>query len=228
MAEEKTVLLLGGSGGIGSALADGLRAAGWKVSAPGRAELDLEKPASIDVFFAKNPAGFYAVVQCAGFNNPKPFETLTRADVSRTMEINVMGFFDVLRRAVPLMKQNGKGGRILAVSSIYGSFSRAGRLAYSMSKHALNGMVKTLALELAPHGITVNSLAPGFVATEMTTRNNPPEVVKELESRIPVGRLARPDEIAATALFLLGPAASYINGAVITADGGYSAGGFQK
>jgi 3-oxoacyl-[acyl-carrier protein] reductase len=136
----------------------------------------------------------------------------------------VNGALYLTRAAVPLMKE---GGRIVHVTSIHGDRAEALASSYSMAKAAINQFCRVLAVELAPRGILVNALAPGFIDTPMSVVNG----VNELESdwfkqnyvqghHLPLKRAARPEEIAGVAFFLAGPDASYITGQVITVDGG--------
>ena len=113
------------------------------------------------------------------------------------------------------------------ISSLYGFLARKGRLPYVISKHALNGAVKTLAIELAPFGIIVNALSPGYIATKMTYQNNSPEKVAKFVEGIPVGRLGDPGDIAEVAAFLCSRKNRYLTGQDIVVDGGFSVGGFQ-
>ena len=117
--------------------------------------------------------------------------------------------------------------KILGISSLYGNISREGRAAYAMSKHALNGLISTLALELGPSGILCNTLSPGFVKTKMTLKNNTPETLAALERKIPLGRFASVQDIARIAYFLCSEENTYISGQDIIVDGGFMAGGFQ-
>jgi 3-oxoacyl-[acyl-carrier protein] reductase len=96
-----------------------------------------------------------------------------------------------------------------------------------MSKHALNGAVKTLAIELASHGVLVNAISPGYIGTKMTYKNNSPETISKLVSGIPLGRLGYPEDIAEVASFLCSPKNRYLTGQDLVVDGGFSVGGFQ-
>ena len=136
----------------------------------------------------------------------------------------VNGALYLTRAAVPLLHD---GGRIVHVTSIHGDRAEALASSYSMAKAAINQLCRVLAIELAPRGILVNALAPGFIDTPMSVVNG----VNELESdwfkqnyvqghHLPLKRAARPEEIAGVAFFLAGPDASYITGQVITVDGG--------
>jgi 3-oxoacyl-[acyl-carrier protein] reductase len=113
-------------------------------------------------------------------------------------------------------------GRVLNISSIWGVVAKAGRVTYSMSKTGIIGMTRTLAVELAPHGVLVNALAPGYVSTELTRQNNTPAEIDAISRTIPLGRLADPSEIAEVAAFLVSERNTYITGQLILADGGYA------
>jgi NAD(P)-dependent dehydrogenase (short-subunit alcohol dehydrogenase family) len=221
----RKVLILGGHGDIGSAMARMFASRGDNVIATGRAELDLASDAAVDEYFRSNPADFDVLVHSAGLKNPKAFAELSTAEIAESLQVNVQGFLKVMKHIEPYMRSHG--GRILVISSIYGFLSRRGRLPYSVSKHGLIGAVKTLAIELAPHGVLVNALSPGFIMTKLTTKNNSPEMIEKIRGWIPAGRLGTPEEMAEVAWFLCSPANTYINGADIVADGGFSIGGFQ-
>ena len=227
MFSGKKILILGGSGGIGREIVSCFRDYHGEVSAPSHAQLDLADAESINNYFRSVDASCNAMVYAAGINVPKPFEELTEENLTAALKINALGFFSVCSHVVPAMKRLG-GGRIVVLSSIYGIISRRSRLPYSLSKHALYGMVQTLAMEVAKDGILVNAISPGFIGTEMTYRNNPPEKVAELTRGIPVGRLGTGREIGEVAAFLCSPRNSYITGQNIVADGGYIIGGWQS
>ena len=225
--EIKRVLVIGGSGDIGAAISAHFLKAKWDVISTNRDQLNLASIESIDGFFDKNGADFASVINCAAVNNPKSFEEISWDELQTSMTTNALGFVRVVQKVAPEMRKR-KNGHILAISSLYGFFSRKGRLTYASSKHALNGIVKTLALELGEVGVKVNALSPGFVDTKMTRKNNPEQVIRNFESRIPLGRLAYPAEIAKVAYFLATDENSYINGQDIVVDGGFSVGGFQN
>ncbi len=223
----KTLLLTGGHGEIGTAIAERFKDEGWEIVAPKSNELDLADNNSIATYFKAWQSSVDAVIHCAGVNTPKSLEQLAWEDLERTMHINALSLVKILQHLVPSMKKK-KSGYILAISSIYGIISRGGRLPYAMSKHALSGLVQTLAIELGPFNIKVNALAPGMVETKMTTQNNSPEEIFGLKAGIPLGRLGKPEDIAQVAYFLCSEGNSFITGQTIVADGGYIIGGFQK
>jgi 3-oxoacyl-[acyl-carrier protein] reductase len=223
----KNLFLLGGQGDIGEAIGRKFRENDYKVIAPTSKDLNLEDRTSIEVFFDKNAITADVIIHSAGFNEPKSFEGLSYEDILKAHSINVFGFYSVLQRLLPAMKARRKGD-ILAISSLYGIIAREKRLPYVMSKHALNGLVKTLAIEFGQHNIKVNALSPGFVDTKMTRKNNEEKTIKGLTEKIPLGRLAKPEEIAEVAFFLCSEANAYITGQNIIVDGGYSVGGFQR
>lgn len=223
----QTLLLTGGTGDIGKAIAENFAKKGYHVIAPTRHELNLLEENSIDSFIKRLTDPIDAFIHCAGFNVPKPVGELSLDDVKMTFQINTLAFYQLVNQLLPTFKQR-KTGAILGISSIYGSFTRKNRLAYSASKHALNAMIKTLALELGAYNIRVNGVAPGFVDTRMTRQNNNEETIQSFIRKIPLGNLAQPEDIANVCYFLCSNENTYIQGEIITVDGGYSKGGFQE
>jgi len=224
------IFLLGGTGGIGEAIRRKFTAKGEHVIYPTRKELDLENMASVDNYFENRDIyglNVSAIINSAGWNVPKPAAELSEEDILKAFNINLLSFFKILQYFIPYFKEK-KRGYIVAISSLYGTFARSGRLPYVISKHALNGMIKTLALELGPFNVMANTLSPVFVDTKMTRQNNSAETIKSFEARIPLGRLALPEDIANVCYFLCSPENSYINGQDIVVDGGYAVGGFQN
>jgi 3-oxoacyl-[acyl-carrier protein] reductase len=220
-------LILGGRGDIGAAIASRLATDGLEVTAVGRHDFDLADNGSIDRFFSEREQGGYEVlVHSAGLNSPKLFEDLSESEIRLSLEANLHGFLHVTRKCLPVWKRRGFG-RVLVISSLYGFLARRGRLPYVVSKHALNGAVKTLAIELASSGVLVNALSPGYIKTKMTSQNNSPETIAKFEAGIPVGRLGDPEDIAEVAAFLCSPTNRYLTGQDIVVDGGFSVGGFH-
>lgn len=223
---QPTILITGGHGGIGQAVCKRFLRGGYAVTAPDSKELDLNDIESIKRYTSENIRDFDAFVHCAGINPVGPFEAAGEEILERTMRVNVFGFLALCRTLVPGMRRR-KVGWIVAISSLYGSLSRRGRLPYTASKHALEGAVKCLAIELAPDGILVNCVAPGFVMTRMTRQNNSEERLRELTAGIPLGRMMEPEEIAEAVWFLGTGVNRGITGQTLSVDGGYSIGGFQ-
>ena len=220
------LFLTGGHGEIGAAIGARFAQAGFEVVAPRSRELDLAVDAGLAPFVSAQ-APFDAYVHCAGFNTPKPFEQIPLEELERSLSVNTISFVRLCQLLAPGFRARG-GGRVLAISSIYGVISREKRLAYATSKHALVGAVQSLALELGPDGVLVNALSPGFIDTAMTRRNNDEATIRSLEAAVPLRRLGRPADMAELAWFLCSEANRYLSGQNLVADGGYTAGGFQR
>jgi 3-oxoacyl-[acyl-carrier protein] reductase len=138
----------------------------------------------------------------------------------RIMAINLAGAFAVSRAAVPLLLRAKEHGRIINVSSVVGEIGNPGQVAYATTKAGLIGMTKALAKELASRGVTVNAVAPGFIATDMTDEHLPPAERERLVASIPLKRIGSAEDVAQAVAFLAGPEAGYITGAVIRINGG--------
>ena len=139
-------------------------------------------------------------------------------DFDRVLEVNLKGTFHTIRFAARQMIKQ-KHGRIINMASVVGIHGNGGQANYSASKAGIIGLTKSVAQELAPRGITVNAVAPGFIETEMTGAL--PEAVQEhAKQSIPLGRFGRTEDVAAAVGFLASEAASYITGQVLCVDGG--------
>ena len=145
-----------------------------------------------------------------------------REHVRRTMAVNYFGAFDVIHAFLPALRR--RRGCIVNVASVAALRGQRGAIGYSPSKGALRMLTQSLAVELAPDGIRVNAIAPGVIETPMTevTRSDPRRL-KGFLSRIPVGRIGQPEEIAQPAVFLASAMASYVTGVVLPVDGGFQA-----
>jgi 3-oxoacyl-[acyl-carrier protein] reductase len=227
MNKQRKSLVIGGSGDIGTSIAHQLsQDYGDRVLAVSSRELNLLDNNSIDRFLNMHGVDFDVLVHSAGINQPGIFESLEIADIEKTIQVNLIGFLRVAKALLPHWKKNSMG-RIVIISSLYGVFSRKGRMPYAISKHALIGAMKTMAIEFAEYGVTVNAVSPGFIDTQMTFKNNSPEIIQKIISGIPVARLGLPTEVARAVAFLASPQNTYINGHDLMVDGGYSIGGFQ-
>ncbi|MGH9088566.1 MAG: SDR family NAD(P)-dependent oxidoreductase [Acidimicrobiales bacterium] len=216
-------LVLGGHGAIGTAITTRFEAAGYDVVATGRKDLDLTDAESINRWFERSHPPLGVLVHSAGINFPKPFMELSEDEIAATYETNVSGFLRVTRLAIPDLV--AAKGRVVVISSIFGFLSRVGRLPYSASKHALVGIVKSLALELAPDGVLVNAVSPGYIDTRLTWQNNDAETVHRLESAIPMRRMGTATEVAEVVYFLGSRQNGYVTGQDVVVDGGLSVDG---
>jgi 3-oxoacyl-[acyl-carrier protein] reductase len=223
----KTIFLTGGSGDIGKAISEKFKQQQYTVIAPSRSEINLEDESSIEEYLVSFKKKIDVFVHCAGFNEPKPVTDILPEDLSKTMQINALSFYQLCHHFINNHLINDDG-HILGVSSIYGFLVRKGRFSYSASKHCLNGMVKTLALETGEKNIKANIIAPGFVDTSLTRKNNSEKTIEGFKQKIPLGRLASTEDIADVAFFLCSPQNRYITGQEIIVDGGYSIGGFEQ
>lgn len=219
---DRTALITGASRGIGKAICDKFVAEGYNVLSPGRTELDLASFASISAFIKKNAGEpIDVIVNNAGINKPSAIEAATREDFEETLQINVKAPFQLVQGFASGMKKR-RYGRIVNIGSIWGVISKAGRVTYATSKSALLGMTRSMAIELAPYGILVNAVCPGFVDTDMTRKNLGAQGIKDVEKAIPLGRLALPMELAETVYFIASETNTYLTGQAIIVDGGYS------
>ena len=164
------------------------------------------------------------LVNVAGTNYPEPLAAVTEEHFDRTMALNVKATFMVSQVAAGLMEAGGRGGVIINVSSQMGHVGAPNRTVYCASKHALEGLTKAMAVELAPHAIRVNSIGPTFILTPMTRPFfDDAEFRDDTLSRIPMGRLGELEDIMGAVVFLSSPAAALITGAALTIDGGWTA-----
>lgn len=229
-----SALVTGGTRGLGYAIATLLAELHARVTVTGTAP-DGARPAGCAYLacdfddsaataeFARSQGvvGYDILVNNAGINKVAPVAEYAPADFSRIQQVNVTAPFLLCQALAPGMAERGFG-RIVNITSVWGVVSRPGRAAYSTSKFGLFGLTRALALEYAGRGVLVNGLAPGFVDTELTRRVLGAEGIAEMRSCIPVGRLAKPEEIARVCAFLASPANTYLTGQNVVVDGGFT------
>lgn len=165
------------------------------------------------------------VVNNAGINQKKDFTDVSDEDFQRVLHINLSSVFALSREVVRYMETAGSGV-IINISSMAAQYGIPKVIAYSASKSAIEGMTRAMAVELAPKGIRVNCIAPGFIATDMSEKalNGDTERKQKVMSRTPMGRLGEPADIGDAALYLASDGAGYVTGVVLPIDGGNSIG----
>ena len=229
---KRRALVTGGTRGIGAAIAARLIADGYDVivtarggQAPEGARLhvvDFENSSAVDHFVDDvKKQGIDVLINNAGINKIGPFDEISTDDFELIHRINLSVPFRLCQAVLPHMKLN-KWGRIINVSSIFGKISKAERASYSASKFGLDGMSVALAAEVAVDGILVNSVAPGFIDTDLTRKILGADGIVKLTSQVPIRRLGRPEEIAAFVSWLASEENSFMTGQNIAVDGGFT------
>lgn len=238
----QTAIVSGGAMGIGEGIARRLSEAGCNLviadtnleqaqktasGLPGDAVAimtDISREEDVASMIEKAVSEFGGVdimVNNAGIYPMKPTLEVSVSEWDRIMGINLKGTFFCSRESAKKMIERGRGGRIIniaSIDSVHPSFP--GLLAYDSSKGGMLMLTKSLALELAPHKILVNAIAPGAIATPGATRGVSEEVTKVFTDRIPLKRMGEPDDIGSVALFLASGASAYMTGSFIVVDGG--------
>ncbi len=224
--------MTGGGRGIGRATVEALAADAWvaavdvafpQPAGPADLELvaDVRDPAAVGAAVervAKGRGGLDWLVCCAGIIRDRVSWKMSDADWSEVLAVNLTGAFHAARAAAPYLRRSSSG-RVVLVSSINGVRGNFGQANYAASKAGLIGLARTLALELARDRVTVNVVAPGFIATDLT-RDLPETVHERAVQRTPLARIGRPAEVAAAIRFLCSEAAGFITGVVLPVDGG--------
>ena len=218
--KKKTALVTGASRGIGKSIKESLLNEQIEVLSPSRNELDLSSSESIDNFLANLSTPIDILVNNAGILKVGLYNELSSDDFQEILQINVIAPFKIISGVVESMKQK-KFGRIINISSIWGQKSREGRSIYSSSKAALDALTKSLALEFASYNVLINSVAPGYVDTELITKYNTDSELEKIKKTIPIQRFAKKIEISGLVKFLCSEENSYITGQIVTIDGGY-------
>ena len=231
----RVAVVTGGARGIGAETARVFRAAGasvetWDVSDGADRLVDVTDAGAVEAAVALTVASFGGVdilVNNAGILRDAQLVKVRDGDVAGRMEeaqfdsvisVNLKGVFLCGRAIAPVMIKKG-WGRILNASSVVGLYGNFGQSNYVATKAAVIGLTKVWARELGPRGITVNAVAPGFIATEMV-KQMPEQILRGMVERTPVRRMGEPLDVANAYLFLASDEASFINGAVLSVDGG--------
>ena len=235
----KTALVTGASGGIGGAIARALHGAGATVALSGtrtaplealaadlgeRAHVlpcDLSDPAAVEALpkvAAEAMGAVDILVNNAGITRDQLFMRMSDADWDAVIAVNLTSVMR-LSRGVLRGMMKARWGRIVNISSVVGVTGNPGQANYVASKAGVIGMSKSLAQEVASRGITVNCVAPGFIATAMTGALNDGQKAR-ISAQIPAGRMGKPDEIDAAALYLASPEAAYVTGQTLHVNGG--------
>lgn len=218
----ENVLITGGSRGIGRSISEIFKRNGFKVFIPTRNELNLENRESIQNFINNNQHIYFSViVNCAGINELSSLENITQSNIDKTLQINLVSPLLLIQGFVNSMK-NQRYGKIVNIGSIWSVVSKINRTTYSMSKHGLDGITKTLSIELAPYNILVNTVCPGFTLTDLTKQNNTEQEISDISNQIPLRRMANPVEISEVVFFLASKNNSYVTGQKIIVDGGFT------
>ena len=231
-------VVTGGSKGLGRAICVALSQAGANVTAVARdpmglAELAADHPAiqtwqadindiAFGIELAQRRVDIF--VNNAGTNSPISMVDVPVDILDQMLKLNVRAAYLAAQGAVRSMVQAGTGGAIINVTSQMGHVGSPGRTVYCMTKHALEGLTKAMAVELAPHNIRVNSVAPTFIETPMTAPMlAKPEFRAFVDDMIPLGRIGKPDDVAAAVIYLASPAANMVTGTSLLVDGGWTA-----
>lgn len=209
-------LLYAGNAELAEALVSELTAIGAKAKSYRCDVSDLPRVTEVFREIAADFGGVDILVNNAGVTCDKLLMGMRGEEFDRVLDVNLKGAFNTIRQAYPMFLRR-RGGKIINISSVVGLTGNAGQANYAASKAGLIGLTKTVARELASRGVCCNAIAPGFIDTDMTRALREPE---KLTGAIPLGRVGRPEEVAALALFLASPLSDYITGEVIRVDGG--------
>ena len=233
-------LVTGAGRGLGRACAEGLATAGARVVAVARSAEDLAEvgrhesgrietwteDVTTDAFTDRVAAleGLTILVNNAGGNRPQAFVDVDSDSLDFILDLNVRAAFRVAQAAARSMLRGGQGGAIVHMSSQMGHVGSPKRSVYCMTKHAIEGLTKAMAVELAPEGIRVNAVAPTFVETPLTKPMLDNAEFREFVfSMIPMGKLATIDDVVAAVLYLVSPTAGMVTGHSLIVDGGWTA-----
>jgi len=221
VSPERVALVTGGSRGIGLAVVERLRVGGWRVETAERASgVDLSDP-DVARQAVERLDRIDALVANAGTTTRFPALELPLEEWRRVLELNLTSVFVLAQAAGRRMVEAGSGAIVMVASqlSFFGGMNSA---AYAASKGGVAQLTKALSNELAPRGVRVNAVAPGWVETDLTASIEDWKR-DEVDARIPLGRWARPEEIAGAVAWLVSDDAAYVTGTIVSVDGGYQA-----
>ncbi|NCD34517.1 MAG: SDR family oxidoreductase [Spartobacteria bacterium] len=241
MENQKTALVTGGTRGIGAAIAAILEQAGFSLIVTGTTQdaehaynlcyegrrryiqADFSDKNSLHSFIetVKTLNRLDVCVNNAGINIIKPVDDVSEEEFDRLTAINYKAPYFISQAAAYVMKKEN-GGRIVNIASIWSTHTKAGRSIYCASKAGLAGMTRAIATDLAKDNILVNCVSPGFTLTDLTRESLTDEELYKLEAQVPLGRCAKPAEIAKLVAFLCSEDNTYITGQNITIDGGFT------
>lgn len=242
MLEGRVALVTGGTGGIGDAIARRLAASGAKIATNYRNEgkaqawlAEMEKLGYVARIYPVDVTNYDGcqtmisqieadlgpvdiLVNNAGITQDTTLRKMSKEQWDSVLSVNLDGLFNVTRPIVPGMIERGRG-RIINISSINGQKGQVGQTNYAAAKAGMHGFTMALAQEVARKGVTVNTISPGYIATEMVMAV-PDDIRKQIISQIPVGRLGQPEEIADLVEYLASDRAGFITGADFAINGG--------
>jgi 3-oxoacyl-[acyl-carrier protein] reductase len=240
----QTVLVTGATKGIGAAIASAFEDAGASLILTGthqeqiddlnrhnvrqdkehirwlHADFSSAESTALFVETIEQITPIHVLINNAGTNRISPIDQVSSVDLDSLLSINLRAPLLLCKSVSPAMKKINYG-RIVNIASIWSIITKPGRAVYTATKSGLAGMTRAVAVDLAPHGILVNAVSPGFVNTELTATSLSSDEQEQLSRQVPLGRFAEPEEIAKTVLFLSSGLNTYITGQNLVVDGGY-------